>query len=402
MKVAKRIIYSAAIILVLGSVYLLGVTKGYYQRITAYNFGTVFNNELSGYEEAVPNFVLYETVVNLVKDKYYGDVNYLDLLYGSIKGAVFSLGDPYTSFTTPEENREFFTNLNGIYEGIGIEIDFVEDKLVIIAPLEGSPADEAGLLPQDEIIGIDGMPVMGSELLEVIDLIKGARGTQITLTIIRDGEDIQEFTITRSVVRIKSVYLDVQDNIAVMRITKFGNDTEKLFNQEVRQIISKNIQGVILDLRNNPGGFLDVGVQVANEFLDGGVIVEERFKGGKIVPFSADGEGELSHLPVVVLVNGGSASAAEIVAGALRDNNRAVIVGERTYGKGSVQEVEEFADGSALRITIAHWFTPLGISISEEGINPDILITDGNDDSDVQLDRAIQELNKMIDESNLS
>lgn len=402
MRMAKRIVYGVAIILILGSVYLLGVTKGYYQRVTAYNFSTVFDNELSGYEKSMPNFVLYETVVDLVKNKYYGDVNYLDLLYGSIKGAVFSLDDPYTSFTTPEENREFFTNLNGIYEGIGIEIDFVEDKLVIIAPIEGSPADEAGLLPQDEIIAIDGMPVMGLELLEVIDLIRGVRGTEITLVIVRDDENIQEFTITRSVVKIKSVKLDIQDDIAILRITKFGSDTKKLFNQKVNQIISKDVQGIVLDLRNNPGGFLDIGVQVANEFLDGGVIVEERFKDGKIVPFSADGEGELSHLPVVILVNGGSASAAEIVAGALRDNNRAVIVGERTYGKGSVQEVEEFGDGSALRITIAHWFTPLGVSISEEGINPDILIEDTDDDLDIQLDRAIQELNKMIDESNFN
>lgn len=401
MKVVKRIIYSAAIILVLGSVYLLGVTKGYHQRITAYNFGTVFNNELSGHESQVPNFVLYETVVDIVKDKYYGDVNYLDLLYGSIKGAVFSLGDPYTSFTTPEENKEFFTNLNGIYEGVGIEIDFVDDKLVVIAPIEGSPADEAGLLPQDEIIGIDGMPVSGLELFEVIDLIRGVRGTEITLIIIRGEEEIQEFIITRGVVKIKSVKLDIQDNIAVMRITKFSSDTEKLFNREVNQIISQDVQGVVLDLRNNPGGFLDVGVQVANEFLHGGVIVEERFMDGKIIPFSADGEGKLSHLPIVVLVNKGSASAAEIVAGALRDNDRAVIVGEQTYGKGSVQEVEEFSDGSALRITIAHWFTPLGVSISKEGIKPDILI-EGEDDVDVQLDRAIQELNKMINESNLN
>lgn len=394
----KRITYVLAIVLLLGGVYLLGVTKGYYQRVTARNFNLIFQGELGRYEDKVPNFSLYETVLDLVQNKYYGDVNYLDLLYGSIKGAVISLGDPYTSFSTPSENKDFFTNLDGIYEGIGVEIDLVHDKLLVIAPIEGSPAQEAGLLPKDEIVAIDGRAMAGLGLYEVVSLIRGSRGSQVTLTIYREGEDeLREFVLTRGVIRIQSVRMDVQDGIAVMKITKFGSDTERLFNRAVDQILREDIAGIVLDMRNNPGGFLDVGVQVANEFLDGGLIVEERFKDGKITPFTADGDGRLAHLPVVVLVDVGSASAAEIVAGALRDNGRAIIVGENTYGKGSVQEIEEFADGSALRITIAHWFTPAGGIISEEGIKPDILVKDDGGEADNQLERAITELKKSLE-----
>ncbi len=395
---AKRITYILGIILLLGSVYLLGVTKGYYQRINAYNFNLVFQKELGRYEETLPNFGLYETVIDLVKDKYYGQVNWMDVLYGSTKGAINALGDPYTFFSTPLENLEFFTDLDGIYEGIGIEIDFIDGKMLIVTPIEGSPADLAGLKPRDEIIAIDGRLVEGLDLYEVTDLIKGKSGTQIVLTIkLETNNQIQDFIITREIVRIKSVEVDIRDDVAVLRITKFGSDTEKLFNRAVDQILRSDVKGIVFDLRNNPGGFLDVGVQVANEFLDGGLIVEERFKNGDIIPFTADGDGRLSQMDVIILVNGGSASAAEIVASALRDNNRALIIGQRTYGKGSVQEVEEFSDGSALRITIAHWFTPLGEPIGGEGIKPDILVKDNEGLDDLQLDRAIQELKSLMD-----
>lgn len=395
---AKRITYLLGIIILLGSIYLLGVTQGYYQRVTARNFSSVFKQEVGGYGKEVPNFALYETVLDILDDKYYGEIDYLDLLYSSVKGAVISLGDPYTSFSTPAENREFFTSLDGIYEGIGIEIDFIDGRLLVITPVEGSPAGLAGLLPKDEIVAIDGRVALGLDLYEVISLIRGPRGSKVTLIISREGdEELKEIVIIRNIIKIRSVQVDLQDDIAIVKITKFGSDTERLFNRAVDQLIREGVEGIVLDLRNNPGGFLDVGVGVANEFLDGGLIVEEHFKDGSITPFSADGNGRLAHLSVVILVNGGSASAAEIVAGALRDNDRAIIVGERTYGKGSVQEIEEFVDGSALRITVAHWFTPAGVFISKEGINPDIVVKDKEGDSDIQLERAIKELKKIID-----
>ncbi len=398
----KRIIYFATIVLVLTSIYYIGVTKGYYQRVNLQNFELVFQQEIGGYEDTVPNFGLYKTVVEIMRDKYYGDVDFLNVLYGSVGGAVSALNDPYTLFTTPEENEEFFSSLGGTYEGVGVEIDFTDGKLIVVAPLEGSPADLAGIRTGDEIIAIDGRLVADLDVYTIINLIKGKRGTQIIISIL-DDEEIEDIIIIRDIIRIKSVKLNIQDSIGILRITKFGSDTDKLFSNVVNSVIKEGLDGLILDLRNNPGGFLDVGVEVANEFLDGGLIVEERFKDGKIIPFSADGDGKLSQIPIIVLVNEGSASAAEIVAGALRDNNRAILVGQPTYGKGSVQEVEEFGDGSALRITVAHWFMPSGEPISEKGIIPDILVKDDEDSSeDMQLIRAIEELNKLIRVNNES
>lgn len=399
----KRIIYFIAIVLVLTGVYFLGLTKGYYQRINVANFELVFQNELNSYEDGVPNFGLYKTVIEIMRDKYYGNVDFLDVLYGSVGGAVQALNDPYTLFTTPEENEEFFSGLDGIYEGVGVEIDFTDNRLIVVAPLEGSPADLAGIKTGDEIVAIDGRLIVDLDSYIITSLIKGKKGTEIILSILRDGKNVEDISIIRDIIIVNSIKLDIQDSIGILRITKFGSDTNKLFDNAVSKIIKEDLKGLVVDLRNNPGGFLDVGVEVANEFLDGGLIVEERFKDGGIVPFSADGDGKLSQIPVVVLVNEGSASAAEIVAGALRDNNRAILVGQPTYGKGSVQEVEEFSDGSALRVTVAHWYMPSGKPISENGIRPDILVKDDEESSeDVQLNRAIEELNKLIGVNNES
>lgn len=377
--------------------YGLGFTKGYYQRITVQNFKTIFGTGFGGAEKAIPNFSLYETVLDVTREKYIGQINYLDVLYGTIKGAMAGLGDPYTSFSTPSENNEFFSSLNGIYEGVGIEMEFAGDRLLVVATLEGSPAEAAGFKAKDEILAIDGKLVAGMTIGQAVSLIQGPRGTEVVLTILPVGSgQPQDIKMIRQVVKVASVRMEIKDNIAVLRINKFGSDTEQLFNRAVSKLLADGAKGVVLDMRNNPGGFLDVGVKVANEFLSGGLIVEERFKDGKSTPFSADGAGKLKDLPVVVLVDGGSASAAEIVAGALKDNQRAILVGETTYGKGSVQEIEEFPDGSALRITVAYWFTPLGISISEGGLKPDIVVK-SEKEGDVQLDKAISELKKAID-----
>ncbi|MFH0912515.1 MAG: S41 family peptidase [Patescibacteria group bacterium] len=379
--------------------YWLGVTRGYYHRITNQNLLAAWQQEISNYREVTPSFSLYEDVISLLQEKYYGDIDQLNLLYGSIKGAVDSLGDHYTSFSTPAESKEFFTNLNGIYEGIGVEMDDIDGQLVVITPMEGSPAQKAGIKPRDTIMAIDGRITIGLGLDGAVQLIQGARGSQVTLIISREGEaNPLEFVVTRGLIKIPSVTLvSFEDQLAVIEITKFSSDTEKLFRNVVSTIVKGGVTGIVLDLRNNPGGFLDVGVKVVNEFMFDGMIVEERFKDGRVTPFYADGSGKLSDIPVVVLVNDGSASAAEILAGALKDNGRATIVGTNTYGKGSVQEIEEMPDGSALRITVAHWYTPSGKSISQGGIKPDILIEEGQDEAtDVQLDKAIEELKKLI------
>ncbi len=395
----KPLVYAVVILLTLLGGYWLGVTRGYYQRINQQNLLAAWQQEITGYKKTAPSFVLYEDVVTLLKEKYYGDIDYVDLLYGSIKGAVNSLGDHYTSFSDPEESREFFTNLDGIYEGIGIELDYIDDKLTVVAPLDGSPAALAGLKPKDEILFIDGQSTTEMTLDEAVQLIHGLKGSKVVLIIQRAGESSAlEFTITRDIIRVPSVKLvSFEGGIGVIELSKFSNDTEKLFRGISTDLIKKDVKGIVLDMRNNPGGFLDVGVNIANEFIKSGMIVEERFKNGKITPFYADGKGKLTGIPIVVLVNPGSASAAEIVAGALKDNNRATLVGENTYGKGSVQEIEEMPDKSTLKITVAHWYTPSGQSISQGGIRPDILVKESaTGEGDAQLLRAIATLKNLM------
>lgn len=395
----KPLIYVGVVLVALLGGYWLGITKGYYQRVNQENLLATWRQEIADYKKTDPSFGLYEDVVTLLREKYYGDIDFMNLLYGSIKGAVNSLGDHYTSFSDPAESREFFTNLDGIYEGIGIELDYIKDKLTVVAPMEGSPAALAGIRPKDEIILIDGQSTTGMTLDEAVQLIHGLKGSKVVLVIQRVGESqALEFTITRDIIRVPSVTLvSFEDGLGVIELTKFSNDTEKLFRNIANDLIKKNVKGIVLDMRNNPGGFLDVGVNIANEFIKSGMIVEERFKDGKITPFYADGKGKLTELPIVVLVNPGSASAAEIVAGALKDNNRATVVGENTYGKGSVQEIEEMPDKSTLKITVAHWYTPSGQSISQGGIHPDILVKEGAaGEEDAQLLRAIATLKNLI------
>lgn len=377
-------------LVILLAVYFLGVTKGYYGRVSFNTYASVFKQELSRSQLGSADLDLLWTVTDVIDEKYLGEVDYLDMLYGTIKGAVASLGDPYTTFADPSENRQFFDDLDGLYEGIGIEMDVIEGRLVIVAPLKDSPAEEAGLISRDEILAINGESVGGMTVLDVINQIKGPSGTRVALTIGRAGQDKpMVIEVVRKLVRQKSVLIEFEDSVAVLTISRFASDTENLFKSAVNKVVAEGSKGLILDMRSNPGGFLDVGIKIANEFLSSGTIVEERFKDGQGVPFSADGSGKLTKLPVVVLVDRGSASAAEIVAGALQDNKRAKIVGEQTFGKGSVQEVEAFADGSALRLTVAKWYTPNGRSISDEGIKPDRVVAwDLESESDNQLEAA--------------
>ena len=378
-------------IILLLAVYFLGVTQGYYSKITANNFAAVFRQELQHQQLGQTDFSLFWDVADKLRTKYFGDIDIQEMLYGSIKGLVAAIGDPYTIFADPTENSQFFDSLNGSYEGIGLELDVVDGALIVVSPLKDSPADMAGLKPMDQVIAVNGESVLGMTLAEVLSKIKGPTGTQVTLMVTRDKvEEPLEVTMVRQTIKRDSVALEIgQDKIAVLKISRFANDTDAGFKVAVNKMIAAGVRGIVLDLRNNPGGFLDSGVAVANEFLKTGVIVEERLKTGDTTLFSADGSGRLSEIPMVVLVNQGSASAAEIVAGALQDHERARVVGEVTFGKGSVQEVEDFPDGSALRVTVAKWYTPNGNSISESGIKPDKEVRSVNGEtSDIQLETA--------------
>lgn len=390
-KQGKKLVIAVGGLVLLAAVYFLGVTQGYYGKITANNYAAVFRQELQHKQLGSTDFKLFWDVADKLRQDYFGAVNAQDMLYGSIKGLVAALDDPYTIFADPTENKEFFDSLNGSYEGVGVELDVVDGALVVVAPLKDSPAEAAGIKPLDQVIAIDGQSVLGMTFSDVLNKIKGPSGTQVTLTIDRKGlSKPLDVTLTRKTIKRDSVSFEMgDDKIAVIRISRFANDTDAGFLSAVNKAIADGAKGVVLDLRNNPGGFLDSGVTVANEFLKEGVIVEERTKTGDKTVFSADGSGRLVDMLVVVLVNQGSASAAEIVAGALQDHGRAKVVGETTFGKGSVQEVEDFPDGSALRVTVAKWYTPNGNSISDAGIKPDkeVKATD-KDTTDVQLDAA--------------
>ncbi len=322
------------------------------------------------------------------------------LYYGALKGIVDSLEDPYSVFLDPEMTEAFTTELEGTFDGIGAEIGFKDKQLTVIAPLPDSPAARVGIKAGDAIIAIDGTDTENLALPEAIAMIRGPKGTTVTLHIIRASlEEPFTVTITRDNITLESVRWEMLDNqVAYLQITHFDSRVTASFDNAVREAVIENPRGVILDLRDNPGGYLDAAVQIAGRFLaeSGTVIVSERFNTGEEKKYQSDAQGTLSNIPMVVVVNTGSASASEIVAGALQDYGRATIIGETTFGKGTVQDYEQFDDGSSLKLTVAEWFTPKGRSISERGIEPDILVVqrEGVDIrvTDDQLDRAEQSI----------
>ncbi len=342
------------------------------------------------------DFDLFWQVWQLINEKYVDrPVAGTKLLYGALAGLVAGVGDPYSVFLDPKITEEFADELAGSYEGVGAEIGLKKGRLTIIAPLPDSPAQKAGLKSGDKIYAIDGYETTEMSVEQAIKLIKGRKGTEVVLTIGREGEkELREIKIKRAAIRVKSVKLEFKDNLALLVISSFSDDTQVEFEKAVKQILVNNPQGVILDLRNNPGGYLDVAVEAAGEWLPGQVIVKEGLNSEQAKDYYADGQARLAGFKTVVLVNLGSASAAEIMAGALQDYNQATIVGEKTFGKGSVQDLISLPDGSSLKITTARWFTPKGRTIDQQGIKPDLEIELTQDDydnnRDPQLDRAVE------------
>ena len=347
-------------------------------------------------------FGLFWEIWEMLQDDYLrGPAPEKDLFYGAINGLVEGLGDPYSEFFDPREADIFESDLEGKFEGIGAEIGIRDDQLVVVSPLADSPAEIMGILAGDSIYLIDGVETAGMSVDEAVRRIRGPRGSMVVLTVSHNGiETIEDITITRDVIRLHSVTWDVtDDDIAIIRIAFFNADTAGLFNEAVISVMQSNVDGIVLDLRNNPGGFLDRAVSVAGEWIGTDTVVIERDEDGQLTPYPSTSVGRLARTPTVVLVNGGSASASEIVAGALQDYGYATIVGEQTFGKGSVQEYREMVDGSAVKITIAEWLTPKERSIDQNGITPDREVAFDADafaeGVDVQLEAALEELAKM-------
>jgi carboxyl-terminal processing protease len=351
------------------------------------------------------DFSLFWESWNLLNKKYV-DTSKLDqqkMIYGAISGMIKAVGDPFSSFMNPDESQQFSNDLGGTFEGIGVEIGMKNGILTVIAPIEGSPAEKAGLRTGDKILKVGDKMTTDMTIDEAVSLIRGPKATEISMIFLHEKSNTPiEVKIMREQINVKSVQLDWKDNnIAVVKISKFGDDTISVMNQISNQIASKGAKGVILDLRNNPGGYLEAAVEVSSKFVpQGKVVVSEEERGGGKKEYTARGGDILSNIPVVVLVNGGSASASEITAGALRDDLGSTLVGKKTFGKGSVQELEKLTGGSNLRVTIARWLTPNGDYIMEKGIDPtiDVDFTDAdyNSNRDPQMDKALEVIKDKI------
>ena len=328
-----------------------------------------------------------------------------EMIYGAIKGMIASLGDPYTVFLPPEENKEAKEDLNGSFEGVGIQLGYQDDRLAVIAPLSGMPAEKVGVKTGDLILKIDDRETIDITLPEAVKLIRGPKGTTIKLTLLHKGDrEPYEASIVRGTIIIASVEVEfLEGEIAHLKLMRFGDRTSDEWLEAVDEIVSHQptIKGVILDLRNNPGGYLSGSIFIASEFLStssvdefSGLVVQQEYADGTKESYSVDRMGKITQQPLVVLVNQGSASASEIVAGALRDYGRAVIVGETTFGKGTIQEAEDLPGGAGLHVTTARWLLPSGESIDKNGITPDNQIEDDLEtEEDEQLSEAIKILN---------
>jgi len=347
------------------------------------------------------NFADFWKIWRTVKERHVdpGKTTDVELFYGAIGGMVSALKDPYSVFFDPEFAQKFADELSGTFDGIGAEIGIKKNQLTIIAPLPETPAEKAGLKAGDKILAIDEKDTAGMFVDEAVSLIRGPKGTPVKLLILREGwKEAKEIPITRNTIVVESVKWKMvksgDKRIAVVTVSRFNEDTASGFSQAVRSLLLENPDGLVLDLRNNPGGFLDTAVKMAGEWITNDVIVKEKTSAGQDDDYRSDGNSRLTDLRTVVLVNGGSASASEIVAGALQDYGKGTIVGEQTYGKGSVQDYTEFDDGSALKLTVALWYTPKGRSIDKDGIAPDVQVKnspeDYDNDKDPQLDKALE------------
>lgn len=351
------------------------------------------------------DFSLFWDAYNKLQENYISptDITNQKVIYGAIKGMTESVGDPYTSFFNPPEAERFQQDLSGSFSGIGAEIGIKNSILTIVAPLKGTPAETAGLKAGDAILKIDGKDSANMTTDEAVNLIRGKKGTQVTLLIFRETWTApKDVKITRDTIKVPSIEWSIKNgDIAYVQIYQFDEHLSADFKTIALQILQSPAKKIVLDLRNNPGGYLEVAQDIAGWLLqkDQIVTIEDFGRGKAQKQFKANGSAQLADYPAVVLINQGSASASEILAGALRDNRQIQLVGMKSFGKGSVQEVINLRDGSFLKITIAHWLTPKGSSISSVGLTPDVKIDftekDAEAKKDPQLEKALEIANNL-------
>jgi carboxyl-terminal processing protease len=338
---------------------------------------------------------IFTEAIETIEKNYVEEVDAESILYGAIRGMLTTL-DPHSSFMTPEEYKEMQVETKGQFGGLGIEISIRDDILTVVSPIEDTPAFEAGIKAGDKIVKIEDKITKGMNILEAVKLLRGPSGSQVNIWIMREGfKEPMEFTITRDIIEVKSVKSRLlEKGFGYVRIAQFQANSHSELEKALKKLATdkKDFKGLILDLRNNPGGLLNQAVSISDEFLESGLIVyTEGRVAGQEMRFEAKKRGSQPSYPIIVLVNGGSASASEIVAGALQDHERAVIVGTPTFGKGSVQTIIPLPDGSAVRITTAKYYTPSGRSIQAKGIEPDLLVKEGVIEEDEPTRTIIKE-----------
>lgn len=406
---AKYFVFWILVGVVVFGVYRVGYERGQHE---AWGDDVVFPVSdtaiiSSGDESKTLDFSLFWRTWSILEKKYVdaGDLDAREMMYGAIEGMLRSTGDPYTTFFDPEENKSFEEGYTGEFEGIGAELEMRDELITVVAPLSGTPADRAGLRPEDIIIEVDGEDVTDETLTEAVGKIRGPKDTEVVLTVVREGErDTLEIPIVRDTIEVKSVEWEMNEDIAIVSIRIFGPDMAVEFRRALQEIRARGAKSMVIDLRNNPGGSLQVAKDMGDILLPPGeVIVIQQDRSGKREETAAHSVAESEYarsLPTVVLINRGSASASEILAGALkahRDN--VTLVGETSFGKGSVQELVPLPQKTAAKITIAKWLTPSGEQIDEVGIEPDVIVErteeDFEADRDPQMERALEEVGNM-------
>ncbi len=403
MKYKQKIIYTICAVCIILATFTFGVYIGFSERPEIDKITNVKN--VSSINTTQTDFNPFWKAWNVIKDKSIKakDVTDQDRVWGAIQGLASSHNDPYTVFFPPEENKLFNDTIRGSFSGIGAEVGMKDKLITIISPLKDTPSFKAGIKSGDVIVKIDGKDTKNMSVDHAISLIRGKQGTTVNLVIFRKGEKkTRDFAIVRDIVEIPTIDQELRDDgIFVIKFYSFSENSGILFNNALREFINSKSDKLLLDLRGNPGGYLDVAVGIASSFIDEGKIVAiEDFGDSKKQEMYRSFGPKLftDKLKFVVLVDNGSASASEILAGALKEHKIATIVGDTTFGKGSVQELIKITDDTSLKVTVAKWLTPNGVSISDHGLEPDVKVNfsekDIEDNRDVQLEKAIEILKK--------
>jgi carboxyl-terminal processing protease len=371
------------IALIILTVFILGITLG----------GLGKEHKVSALSTNVyDEMKVFVDVFGYIQKEYVEETNSKNLLYGAVKGMLETL-DPHSSFMPPEMFKETQSEMKGRFEGLGIEITVKDGILTVVAPIEDTPAHKAGILAGDQIVMIEKEMTKNMSLVEAVKRMRGPKGTKVNITIMREGfAKPREFAIVRDVIPIRSVRYELLDKqYGYIRLSQFQEKTDADFDKALKALVEESkgkLMGLVLDLRNNPGGMLDQAIKISDRFVDSGVIVSiEGRREDQNQKFYAHGPGTIDAYPLVVLVNGGSASASEIVAGAVQDHGRGVVLGTQTFGKGSVQTIYPLKDGAGLRLTTARYFTPSGRSIQAKGITPDIIVKPARPEEDKDKDK---------------